>query len=132
SLPARILGPQEEKAILEAAERDLLTQYGLRSLAPSDPKYTGGYSGDRRARDHAYHNGIVWSWLIGPYLDACARVRGREKAASHIKPLKEFVSQNGMGTVPELFEPESLEPRGCFSQAWGVAEWLRVMAEYTE
>ncbi len=129
SLPLQLLG-EEEELVLEKVRRELLTPYGLRSLSPSDRHYRSSYSGDRRLRDFAYHNGTVWSWLIGPYADACARLKGKSEVRGLLKPLKEFIQEKGMGTVPELFDPESLEPRGCFSQAWGVAEWLRIMKEY--
>ncbi len=131
SLPFRLLDKSMELSILEVAGRELLTPYGLRSLSQKEPGYLARYSGDRMERDSAYHNGAVWSWLIGPYADAIANVMGGKKAALKlVKPLKEFIGEQGMGTVPELFEAESLEPKGCFSQAWGVAEWLRVISEY--
>ncbi len=130
SLPFRILNSEQERDVLDSVERELLTPYGLRSLSKSDQKYRGPYVGDRRNRDIAYHNGAVWSWLIGPYADACARVKGRDAVSEILKPLKGFVEENGMGTVPELFDAKTLEARGCFSQAWGVAEWLRAIVEY--
>jgi len=130
SLLFGILDAGKESKILEVVERDLLTPYGLRSLSRSDGRYRGKYSGDRRARDFAYHNGTVWTWLIGPYADACAKVRGRDEARNLANALKEFVEDKGMGSVPELFEADTLEPKGCFSQAWGVSEWLRVIREY--
>ncbi|MFH0817586.1 MAG: amylo-alpha-1,6-glucosidase [Candidatus Micrarchaeota archaeon] len=130
SLPLQILEREKENSILETVRQELFTPYGLRSLSPSDPKYKGSYYGDRRDRDNAYHNGAIWSWLIGPYADACAKIKGTGEASKLIKPLKDFIEEKGMGTVPELFDSENLKPRGCFSQAWGVAEWLRVMLEY--
>ncbi len=132
SLLFGILDAGKESKTLEVVERDLLTPYGLRSLSRSDGRYRGKYSGDRRTRDFAYHNGTVWSWLIGPYADACAKVRGRDEARNLTNALKEFVEDKGMGSVPELFEADTLEPKGCFSQAWGVSEWLRVIREYGE
>lgn len=130
SLPFGVLEKEKEGKVFELVKRELFTPYGLKSLSSSESNYRGKYAGDRRTRDNAYHNGTVWSWLIGPYADACSKIDGKKKADRLVEPLKEFVGNNGMGTVPELFEADTLEPRGCFSQAWGVAEWLRVIIEY--
>ncbi len=130
SLQFRLLNKKKEMQVLKSVRDELLTPYGLRSLTKRDPKYCPTYSGDRLKRDSAYHNGTVWSWLIGPYIDSSNRLEGKNKASLLTDKLKSFINQRGIGTVPELFEAESLQPRGCFSQAWGVAEWLRTISEY--
>jgi predicted glycogen debranching enzyme len=130
SLPFTMLDTAKEKLVLGAITQELATPYGLRSLSPKDRKYCGGYSGDRKSRDYCYHNGPVWSFLLGPYADARAKLISKDSARELVQPLKEFIGEKGMGTVPELFEGNSLKPAGCFSQAWGVSEWLRVISEY--
>jgi len=114
--------------VLDAVGRSLLTSYGLRSLAPSDPAYRGTYGGDQVQRDGAYHQGPVWSWLIGPYAEAIYRLTGdRDAALTVLRPVGDHLRDAGLGSVSEILEgdPPHL-PRGCVAQAWGVAEVLRV------
>ncbi|HVA24511.1 MAG TPA: amylo-alpha-1,6-glucosidase [Chloroflexota bacterium] len=129
SLPfAAVYGPRA-KAIVEAVERALLTPVGLRSLAPSDPKYTGMHTGDRWQRDASYHQGTVWSWLIGPFVDAHLRVfQDKQRAETLLRGLLRHMEQEaGIGTISEVFDgDEPHAPRGCIAQAWSVAEVLRV------
>lgn len=118
------------EAILEVVSRDLLTPYGLRTLPPSDPRYIGRYEGDPRSRDGAYHQGSVWPWLMGPYIEALLSVRGRsKKVRSHARELLRPLLEIGAGAVlsiPEVFDGSSPQrPGGCISQAWSVAEVLR-------
>jgi glycogen debranching enzyme len=106
----------------------LLTPVGLRSLAPDHPDYKPTYDGDLRARDAAYHQGTVWGWLIGPYVDAWMRVHpGNPQEAR--KFLEGFVPHLGeacLGSISEVFDAEEpYTPRGCVAQAWSVAEVLR-------
>jgi glycogen debranching enzyme len=105
----------------------LLTSHGLRSLAPFEKDYKPHYGGDLRTRDAAYHQGTVWSWLIGPFIRAHLRVYGdRRKARSYLIPLLHHLSDFGLGSVSEIFDGNPpFEPRGCFAQAWGMAELLR-------
>ena len=105
----------------------LLTPYGLRTLSPEDPRYQSVYQGDQRARDFAYHMGLVWPWLLGPYVDAHLRLGGdRAKAGALFEPFLAHLSDAGLGTVSEIFEPEPpYRPVGCIAQAWSVAEILR-------
>jgi glycogen debranching enzyme len=105
---------------------------GLRSLAPSDPAYVPRFQGDRWARDGAYHQGTVWTWLIGPYADAVARFGGgREAALDVLRPFEAHLGDAGLGSVAEILEPEApFTPRGCPFQAWGVAEVLRAWRAY--
>jgi predicted glycogen debranching enzyme len=105
----------------------LLTPYGLRTLSPDDARYQSSYVGDQRARDTAYHMGMVWPWLMGPYLDAQLRITAdREGARRLLEPFLAHLGDAGLGTISEIFEPEPpFRPVGCISQAWSVAEILR-------
>lgn len=101
---------------------------GLRYLAPGDPAYRPRYQGDRRVRDAGYHKGIAWTWLIGAYAEAVARV-GDDRAAGLeiLTPFADHLRTSGLGSVSEILEPEPpFEPRSCPFQAWGAAEVLRV------
>ncbi|MBN1825222.1 MAG: glycogen debranching enzyme family protein [Candidatus Eisenbacteria bacterium] len=121
------LSPDWRRAVVDAVERDLLTPYGLRSLAPDHPEYRPRYGGDRVARDGAYHQGTVWSWLIGPFVEAHLKAHGdKKKARAFLDPLLDYVGGRGLGTVAEIFDGDPPhEPRGCPAQAWSVAEVLR-------
>ncbi|MEI8003546.1 MAG: amylo-alpha-1,6-glucosidase, partial [Methanothrix sp.] len=118
------------EGILDVVTRELLTPYGLRTLSPRDPRYAGRYEGDARSRDGAYHQGTVWPWLIGPYIDALLSVRGRsgpilEEARELLRPLITMPAE-GINTLPEVFDGDCPQrPGGCISQAWSVAEVLR-------
>jgi predicted glycogen debranching enzyme len=105
----------------------LLTPYGLRTLSPDDPRYQASYEGDQRARDTAYHMGMAWPWLLGPYLDAHLRITGdREGVRRLVEPFLAHLREAGLGTISEIFEPEPpYRPVGCIAQAWSVAEILR-------
>jgi predicted glycogen debranching enzyme len=120
------------RKILAAVERSLLTPYGLRTLAPSDPAYQGRYEGSVAERDSAYHQGTVWPWLLGPYIAADLRFNGdvaRSRASGLLEPLRTFARTRGTGQIPEIFDGDfPHEPRGCFAQAWSVAEILRAGA----
>jgi glycogen debranching enzyme len=113
----------------------LLTPVGLRSLAPGHPDYKPRYYGDLRSRDAAYHQGTVWGWLAGPFVDAWLRVHPDDRAgARHF--LDGFVSQLGeacMGSLSEIWdEEEPYTPRGCIAQAWSVAEALQAWVKRAE
>lgn len=125
------LATEIKKALLDTCSEHLLTSYGLRSLAPKEPGYLGRYTGDRWQRDSAYHQGTVWSWLIGPYLSAYLKVyRQPEKAWSLLQPLFLQLGEHGVGGISEVFSGDPPhQPEGCISQAWGVAEILRVAQE---
>ncbi len=115
------------RSVLAAVERELAVPLGLRSLAPSDPVYRSVFQGDRRFRDAGYHQGTVWTWLIGPYADAVARFGGGPAAVRAIlKPFAAHLDEAGRGSVSEILEPEPpFAARGCPFQAWGLAEVLR-------
>lgn len=129
-----LLPPLKRRSILEVVTKELLTPYGLRTLSPRDPRYIGRYEGDPRQRDGSYHLGIVWPWLIGPYIDALLSVNdysmnGRKKALDILQPLADL-NMGGINTIPEVFDSdEPHRPGGCMSQAWSVAEVLRVWKE---
>ncbi|MHB9026584.1 MAG: amylo-alpha-1,6-glucosidase [Armatimonadota bacterium] len=132
SLPYSPLDLAPARKVVRAVERYLLTPYGLRSLAPHDPEYQGTYGGSPRERDGAYHQGTVWSWLIGPYIDAYLRVHGETADAKSVcrkllQPLLSHLWDAGVGSISEIFEGNAPHlPRGAISQAWSVAEVLRV------
>jgi len=127
SLGTGLLGPSHERAVVEACARDLLTPVGLRSLAPCDSRYAGAYSGGPAQRDAIYHQGTVWSWLLGPFVLAHYRVfRNARQALSLLEGLAPHLQEGCLGTVSEIFDGDSPHtPRGCFAQAWSVAETLR-------
>jgi len=128
SLPEPLLEPSEAATVFKAVGRSLLTSYGLRSLAPDDRDYRGDYGGDQLSRDGAYHEGPVWSWLLGPYAEASYRVFGdREAALTILRPIGDHLRDAGLGSVSEIFEGDAPHlAKGCIAQAWGVAETLRV------
>ena len=121
----------QQRAVVDACARYLLTSHGLRSLAPNDAAYIGNYGGDRRQRDAAYHQGTVWGWLIGPFASAHLRTYGdREQARSFLRPLLRHLTAHGVGSLSEIFDGNApFTPRGCFAQAWTVAEVLRAWRE---
>ncbi|HET9849698.1 MAG TPA: amylo-alpha-1,6-glucosidase, partial [Candidatus Dormibacteraeota bacterium] len=118
---------ERARAVLEVVTRKLLTPYGLRTLDPDDPRYQPAYHGDQRARDAAYHMGLAWPWLLGPYLDAHRRLSPDDEAVARLlEPFVDHLSEAGLGTISEIFEPEPpYRPVGCIAQAWSVAEVLR-------
>jgi predicted glycogen debranching enzyme len=130
SLPHPVLAPEHWASVLGVVERELLTPVGLRSLARSHPDYKRNYHGDLLTRDAAYHQGTVWSWLIGPYIDALLRVRPDDIAGARraLEGLLAHLGENCIGYVGEVFDAEEpFTPGGCVAQAWGVAEVLRCL-----
>jgi len=135
SLHHGMLSAEKAKRVVAAVEQELLTPYGLRSLAPSDHQYRGRFEGDPFSRDSAYHQGTVWPWLIGPFLTAYLRVNGRSGKARRqveqwLNDLRTFMLDEGVGQVPEVFDGDAPHRAGgCLAQAWSVAELLRVCVE---
>jgi len=130
SLPYPLLPKDKARAVLAIVEEQLLTPYGLRSLAPTDPHYRGRYEGGPAARDASYHQGPVWSWLLGPYADALVKTNGavgKPKARKAIEAIAPHLREEGLGTISEIFDGDFPHtPRGCPAQAWSVGEALRV------
>jgi predicted glycogen debranching enzyme len=131
SLPVSPLSSEQRKSVVEVCARQLLTSYGLRSLAPGESCYTGHYGGSPRDRDAAYHQGTVWGWLLGPFALAHYRVyHNREAALRFLEPLGRQIYASGLGTLGEIFDGDApFTPRGCIAQAWTVAEVLRAWTE---
>ena len=139
SLGHTMVPADRARSILDVVERELLTEVGLRTLSPRDPNYIGRYEGGRVERDSAYHQGTVWPWLLGPFITACVRYRGieadrareaREHAGKWLEGIREHLKDAGMGSISEIFDGDAPHyPKGCFAQAWSVAEILRVLAE---
>ena len=133
SLPYPLLPKHKARAVLAVVEAKLLTPYGLRSLAPDDPDYRGRYEGGRSLRDASYHQGTVWSWLLGPYADALINTNGavgRAKAREAFEGLAPHLLEAGLGTISEIFDGDAPHaPRGCPAQAWSVGEALRVFKD---
>jgi predicted glycogen debranching enzyme len=128
SLRHAVLEQRRWPAVLQVVQDRLLTPVGLRSLAPSHPDYKPRYFGDLRARDAAYHQGTVWAWLIGPFIDAWLKVHPGDKAgaAQLLDGFARHMGEFGVGSVAEIFDAEPpFTPRGCIAQAWSVAEVLR-------
>jgi len=128
SLKHPVLANDRWSTVLNVVTDELLTPYGLRSLSPKHPDYKPRYFGDLRSRDAAYHQGTVWAWLIGPYIDAYLKVNPecRNEARKMLLPLVEHMNANGIGSISEVFDAEApYTPRGCIAQAWSVAEVLR-------
>jgi predicted glycogen debranching enzyme len=127
SLRFPVLRKELWKSIVDIVEERLLTPYGLRSLDPKDRRYHAHYEGNRWNRDAAYHQGLVWTWLIGPFLDAWNKVyNDPPKAQEFFKALEVHLKEEGVGTISEIFDAEApFHPRGCIAQAWSVAEVLR-------
>jgi predicted glycogen debranching enzyme len=131
SMPYSMIEKDRMKRILDVATGELLTPRGLRTLSPKNPNYKGSYAGDQDTRDSAYHQGTVWPWLMGPYCEAYLKVYG-SRGVSRIRELvngfEDVMSEHGISTISEVYDgdPPHL-PGGTISQAWSVAEILRVM-----
>ncbi len=128
SLPFSPLAPDQARQVVDKCAASLLTSHGLRSLASNYPAYAGQYGGDRWQRDGAYHQGTVWGWLIGPFVEAHYKVYGdAETARSFLRPFAHHLADHGVGSISEIFDGNPPHtPRGCIAQAWSVAEVLRV------
>jgi predicted glycogen debranching enzyme len=128
SLGHPILDRARWESVIAVVRQRLLTPVGLRSLAPGHPDYQPRYDGDLRARDAAYHQGTVWPWLIGPFIDAWLRVYPEDRAGARgfLEGLVPHLGEACLGSISEIFDAESpFTPRGCVAQAWSVAEMLR-------
>jgi predicted glycogen debranching enzyme len=132
-LPYPVLEGERARAVVDAVEARLLTPLGLRSLAPGEPGYAARYQGGPRERDGAYHQGTVWPWLMGAFVEAWVRVRGRtpdavREAKSRFRdPVRRHLDEAGLAHVSEIADAEAPHtPRGAPFQAWSVGEMLRL------
>ncbi|MCW4044082.1 MAG: amylo-alpha-1,6-glucosidase [Candidatus Bathyarchaeota archaeon] len=133
ALDFNMLDETKSMQVVYAVQRELLTPFGLRTLARNAPQYRGMYVGSRRSRDLAYHNGTVWAWLLGPYVTAFGKVKpsGTGELKALLSSLfAQQVTEAGLGTISEVFDGDPPHtPRGCVAQAWSVAEPLRAYVE---
>jgi predicted glycogen debranching enzyme len=134
ALPDCPLPLDQQRRALQAVQDKLLTPFGLRTLSPDHPDYRGRYEGDWGARDGAYHQGTVWPWLIGPFLEAYLRLNehsdaARLQARTWLNPLLHHLECDAcLGSISEIFDGDAPhKPRGCVAQAWSVSEVLRVL-----
>jgi 4-alpha-glucanotransferase len=118
---------EQGRRVLEVVRDRLLTPYGLRSLDPADPNYVSYYNGDRLHRDKAYHQGTVWSWLIGPFVRAWKRFYEAKPIPFDWQPLLDHMHKQAcIGSISEIFDADSPHfPQGAIAQAWSVAELIR-------
>lgn len=135
ALPYTPVSPERARLALVRVWQELYATYGLRSLSNHDPQYRGTYRGDRVRRDGAYHQGTVWSWLIGPFVTALRKAHNQSEASliqarQLMEPFRQHLNQHGVGYISEIFDGnEPIIPNGCIAQAWGVAEVLRAYVE---
>jgi len=132
-LPLALVTGDRARRIVEGVERRLVTPIGLRSLAPKEAGYAPRYEGDSAARDAVYHQGTVWPWLMGAFVDAWCAGRGRtiearaEARQRFVNPLISHLQVAGLGHVSEIADAEApFEPRGCPFQAWSLGELIRI------
>ena len=132
SLPFSPLSAEQQKSVVDAVQKHLLTPYGLQTLNTQDSRYKGTYAGPQSQRDEAYHQGTVWPFLIGPFIEAFLKVnkyskQSKKQAAKFIGPLLEHLTEDAcICSVSEIFDGDPPhKPRGCIAQAWSVAELLR-------
>ena len=134
SLPYALLSGERAQRTLERCAAELWTPVGLRSLAPADARYVARYGGGPLERDGAYHQGTVWTWLLGPFATAHYRVHADAAAAlSLLRGIEPHLREACIGQVSEIMDAgPPFEPRGCFAQAWGVAELLRAWSDISD
>src|SRR5581483_1393625 len=130
-----LIDPERTRRVIDLVEQRLLTPLGLRSLAPGDPAYTAHYGGGPDQRDAGYHQGTMWPWLMGGFVEAWLAVRGntadakREARERFMTPLLAHLEEAGLGHVSEIADAEPpFTPRGCPFQAWSVGELIRIVA----
>jgi glycogen debranching enzyme len=121
------LQPSQQKMVVDKVGQKLLTSYGLRSLSAQHPDYVGIYGGNQLQRDGSYHQGTTWGWLIGHFVQAHLQVYNNPiLARSFLLPMADHLQDACIGSISEIFDGNvPFTPRGCFAQAWSVAEVLR-------
>lgn len=137
SLPYRLGNADVDEKVLEKVEKELLTPVGLRTLAPNSQQYKPNYFGNQRERDLAYHQGIIWPWLLKLYYGAVMNITGDEaeakaKIKKHLESVWEELKQTNISTVPELFSNDGLTPGGALNQAWSVAALIEAIMYISE
>ncbi len=138
SLAHTMVSSSRAKTMLEVMERELLTPLGLRTLSPGDPAFSAKYQGGPAERDSVYHQGTVWPWLLGPFVRAYLKIHGRTAAtvtrcSEMLRPMQEHLREAGLGQVSEICDATApYSPKGCFAQAWSVAEILRAHLEVSK
>lgn len=134
-LPFHLIDGEKGRSVMNILRSKLYTPVGLRSLSPGDPEYKGHYGGNTFLRDSAYHQGTVWSWLLGPYIEAGMKIESesfKREAAEIIAQFVSHLNEGCIGTISEIFDGDAPHhPRGCVAQAWSVAEILRVTKTYS-
>jgi predicted glycogen debranching enzyme len=131
SLHHSMLTLERARRVVDVVQRELLTPVGLRSLSPNDSQYRGSYQGDSLSRDGAYHQGTVWAWLMGAFINAYLKAFGeteatRAQVSGWLAPFQVHLNEAGLGHISEIFDGDAPHtPRGCVAQAWSVAELLR-------
>ena len=131
SLPYSPLPEEKQRRVVRVVQGKLLTPYGLRTLSPDDPRYRRRYGGSWESRDRAYHQGTVWAWLMGPFIEAYLKVEhfrplAVEQARQWLGAFDGHLEASGLGYISEIFDgAPPHEPRGCIAQAWSVGEVLR-------
>jgi glycogen debranching enzyme len=135
AFPGELLEEKQAQQVVRVVEERLLTPVGLRTLASDDPRYRSRYEGGVPSRDGAYHQGTVWPFLLGPFVTAWIKTHGetvaaRSQARAYLSGLERHLAEACLGQVSEIFDADPPhQPRGCFAQAWSVAEPLRALVE---
>jgi len=128
-LPVALLDGERARRVVATVEHKLLTPLGLRSLAPDEPGYRPHYGGDPVSRDSGYHQGTVWPWLIGAFVEAWMRVHGDAADLRFLQPIRDHLAVGGLGHISEIADADAPHtPRGCPFQAWSLGEFLRASA----
>ena len=137
-LPLSVVDDAIQRRVVKVVEEHLWTPMGLRSLAPSDPAYRGRYEGGVKERDGAYHQGTVWPWLLGPFVDAWLRAHGESREVKDeaykrfVVPMLSHLGHAGLGHVSELADGDAPHaPKGAPFQAWSVTELLRLARRFS-
>lgn len=130
SLPYKMLTAEQQLGVISIVKQHLLTPKGLRTLSPRNPLYTGRYEGDQRTRDLAYHQGTVWVWLLGHYVQASFNAFGKEflpAAENIVRNFEDDIATYGIGSIAEIYDGDPPHtPRGAISQAWSVGAVLHI------